>query len=245
MRIKTFFSSNNKLNQIFINKYLIQKFYNKYFITKLYVNKWKKHLLVDTYSNQILVLSKIYKSLFLLRLLQRGCSLIADDFIYKYSNLQGFSYCGAGLKSKPSHRVTNFLNRLKNWTNKKEMFILYKVKRGGFLGLIRGLRGFVPLKHLLKQMNFFKAHEKCITFYNLINADLISSFFQTVILKQGGFHFNFNKALRKRRRFFLGAKLTFFFVYSMLINRWLKKFYSFKVNHFKNTVFLRLLFKKV
>lgn len=232
MKVKTFFFSKSQLNQIVINKYSVQKFYNKYFISKLFFNKWKKLMLVDTYSTQVLVLSKVYKLLFKVGLLKRGCSLVSDHFIYKNSKLHD-SLCGPGLKSKTKNFVTKFLKRLNLGSNKKEFFLLYKIKRGGYSGLSRGLKGFIPFEHLLFYTGSFKVHTNCIIFFNISNTDFIKSNFQSIKLTWGGFHFNYNRAVRKRRRLFLGSQLKiFFFSYFILINNWLKKFnfYSLKIN---------------
>jgi hypothetical protein len=250
MKVKTFFFSKSKLNQIIINKYSAQNFYNKYFISQLFFNKWKRLMQVDTYSTKVLVLSKVYKSLFLAGLLKRGFSLVSDHFIYKNSRLHGSLYSGLGLKSKAKNFATIFLKRLNFWVNKKKVFLLYKVKRGGYSGLSNGIKGFIPFEHLLFYTDPFKIHGNCIIFYDISSTDFINTNFQSIKMTWGGFHFNFNRAVRKRHRLFLGGKLKlFFFSYFSLINNWLKKFNfsSIKVNQnvFIFQLILRIFFKKL
>lgn len=234
MVIKTFFFSKIKLNQIVINKYSIQKFYNKYFISKLYLNNKKRLLLVDNFSNQVLILSKVYQTLFMVKLLKRGCSLASDLFIYKNSNLYSSLYSGAGMVSKIKNIVSKFVTRLSLCAKKKEFFILYKLKRGGYYGLSGGLKGFIPFIQLVYNINSFKVQTNYIIFYNISNTNFLISNYPNLNFVQGGFQFNFNSKIRKRSRLFLGGRLNvFFYFYSILNNIWLKKFRVFNINHNK------------
>lgn len=244
MGIKTFFFSKSNLTQIIINKYASQKFYNKNYITKLFFNKWKSFIEVDLYSTKILVLSKAYKSLFLLKLIKRGSSLILDDFIYKNSKLHGYLYSGLGLKSKVTDFTTNLWKRLNFWETQIVSFLLYKIKRGGYLGLSNGIKGFIPFKHLLFYTRPFKVYKTCILLYDTCTTNIITNHIYNIKINFGGFNFNFNRANRKRRRLFLGGKLHFFFLsYLTLIKMWLDqfKFSSFTIRQIK--LVFKLLFK--
>lgn len=244
--IKTFFSLKYNLNQIITSKYLVQKFYNKYFISKLFFNKWKKLLFVNIYSTQILVLSKIYKSLFLIGLLNRGCSLISDHFIYKNSNLHSYFYSGLNLKLTTTNLVTRFLNRLNVVFNKKENFILYKIRRGGYFGLVRGLKCFIPSEHLFIFSGSFIAHKNCMIFNHVYSPNILKNYFQGTNFFPGGFNFNFNKIKNKRSRLFLGGKLTFISLsYSSLLHFWLKKLKLFQLKQITNKFILKSLIKKI
>ena len=244
MVVKSFFFSKIKLNQILINKYAIQHFYNKYFITKLFFNKWKRLILVDNYSNQSLVLSTAYQSLFLVNLVKRGCSLVADYFTYKNSKLYNFLYNGLGVKSKITNFVTKISKRLSFCSNKKEFFILYKIKRGGYSGFTNGLKGFIPLTHLLFSRYFFKTQFNCIFFYNVSNTNFLLSNFQNLKLVGGGFNFNFK--MRKRNRLFLSGKLKFFFYfYFILINNLLNRFKSFRKEFRQRNIVFKYFFKNL
>lgn len=244
--IKTFFPLKFSLNQIITSKYLIQHFYNKYFISKLCFNKWKKLLFVNTYSTQILVLSKVYKSLFLIGLLNRGCSLISDYFIYKTSNLHSYLYSGLNFKLTTTKLASRFLNRLNSFFYKKEIFILYKIKRGGYFGLIRGLKGFIPSEHLFLLPGSFIVHKNCIIFNQVYNTNIFKNYFQSINFMPGGFNFNFNRTKNKRFRLFLSGKITYlYFSYSSVLHFWLKRFKLFSLLAVKNKLFLKSIIKKI
>lgn len=244
--IKTFFSLKYNLNQTITSKYLVQKFYNKYFISKFFFYKQKNFLVVNIYSTQILVLSKVYKSLILSGLLNRGCSLVSDHFIYKNSSLHSYFYSGLNLKLTTVNLVTRFLNRLNFFFNKKENFILYKIRRGGFFGLVRGLKCFIPSEHLFLFTGSFIAHNNCMIFNHVYSPNILKNYFQGVNFLPGGFNFNFNKIKNKRSRLFSGGRLTFIsFSYFSLILFWLKKLKLFEVKQITNKFLLKSLIKKI
>lgn len=242
---KTFFFSKIKLNQIVINKYSIQKFYNKYFISKLYLNTKKRLLLVDNFSNQVLILSKVYQTIFMVKLLKRGCSLVSDLFIYKNSNLYSSLYTGVGLVSKITNIVSRFITRLNLSVKKRDFFILYQVKRGGYYGLARGLKGFIPFIQLvydITSFNSFKLQSKYIILYNISNANFLISNYPNLKIIHSGFKYNFNSKIGKRSRIFLGGRLyVFFYLYSTLNKNWLKKFKVLNINY--NKFILKYIFK--
>lgn len=245
--IKTIFSLKYNLNQIITSKYLVQEFYNKYFISKFFFKEWKKCVVISIYSTQIVVISKVYKTLYLNGLLKRGCSLISDHFIYKNSNLHSYFYKSLNLKIATTNLVTRFLNRLNSFFNKKETFIIYKNKRGGYLGLVRGLNCFIPSEHLLLYFNSFIIHKTFIVFNHVYNPNILKNYFQSAnFFIVGGFNYNFNKIKNKRRRLFLGGQLTFMsFSYSSLLQFWLKKFKLSEIKKIKNKFILKSLIKKI
>jgi hypothetical protein len=243
---KTIFSLKYNLNQIITSKYLVQGFYSKYFISKFFFSNWKKCLVINIYSTQIVVISKIYKTLFLIGLLKRGCSLISDYFIYKNSNLHSYFYKGLNLKVSTTQLVTKFLNRLNFFFNKKENFILYKIKRGGYFGLARGLKCFLPSEHFLLYFSSFIVHKTCIVFNFAYNPSILKGYFKSANFSiVGGFTYNFNKFKNKRRRLFLGSQLTLVsFSYFSFLHFWLKKFKFSEVKKIKNKFIFKSFIKK-
>lgn len=244
--IRTFFPLKYSLNQIITCKYLVQNFYNKYFISKFFFHRWKKLLFINTYSTQILVLSKVYKSLFLIGLLKRGCSLILDNFIYKTSNLHSSLYSGLNLKLTTTKLVSRFLNRLNVFFHTQKNFILYKIKRGGYLGLISGLKGFIPSQHLFVLPGYFIVHKNCIIFNQVYNINTFKSYFQNINFIYGGFNFNFNRTKNKRNRLFLSGKLTYLSLsYSLIVHFWLKRFKFFHLAVGDKKLILKALIRKI
>jgi hypothetical protein len=244
MKINKFFFSKFFLEYVTINKYLSKYEYPK-FLIRSSLKSNKKMFLLDNSFELFEVTFKKYIISMRLRLLKVGNSVVRDVFFYKHRNLS-FFLSGLG-KKKKCISVTNFLiKRLNSWSSHNHIVYIYKIHRGGYFGLSKGIIGFIPKIYILVFKNTFLKFNKYILFYNFrglntfdVNLNLLN-YSQVYIIK------NFNKSSKKRRQLIF-SKLKFILIQSKnLIKLWSKFFLKFNFTSFATKkLVLNLIFSKI
>lgn len=243
MKINKFFFSKIMLQKIIIKKYLSKYEYSKFFIRKN-LKTLSKTFLVDNYSSLYELTFKKYIVLMRSRLLKIGHSVSKNICFYKHSGLL-FFFFSVGRKKKKISLAKSFIKRLNFWSLKGHTVFLYKIRRGGFLGLSRGIISFIPKIHILMSNKNFIKHNKYILFYNFYGFKSYNCNFSLLNYSKITILQNFNNSSRKRRKLIF-SKLKFILIqYKVLIIVWLR-FFS-KIN-FKSKLqkekFLYLIFSK-
>jgi hypothetical protein len=241
-----FFISTLNLNKIILNKYFSKNIYPKYLIRKLTLTKQKKFILLDNYSSKHLVFSKTYNRVFSHYLLKRGCSLVSEPFIYKSSKLHFLFFEGLTFKTKPYNIASLLLKRLKFWSNKEELFFLYKITQGGYLGFSKGIIGFIPKNQLLNYNGTFNAYKKYIILKKIGGINYSQSNFSTFKISPGGTFKNLTRVSIKQRLHILGRLNFTFHYYPLFLDFWLNFILFSKFFILKNKNFLfKNFFKKL
>lgn len=244
MKVNKFFFSKLNLQRVVINKYLSKYEYPKFIIRNTLKNPFKAFLL-DNYSELYEITFKKYIISMRSSLLKVGYSLAKNVFFYSHSNLL-FYFSNIGKKKKKISVASALVARLNLWSNSNHIIYLYKIRRGGYLGLSKGIIGFVPKSYILLFKENFIKYKKYILFYNF--SGLKSSNCNFSLLKYSKIHIlkNFNKSSKKRRQLIF-SKLKFIIIqYQILIKFWSKFFFEFKFKSVtKKFIFLNLLFSKI
>ena len=244
MKVNKFYFSKSALQNIIINKYFSKYEYPKFWI-RSNSKKNSKNILLDNYFEFYQIFFKKYIISLRSRLLKIGNSLVKNIFFFKHKNLS-FYFSGIGKKKKNISLVYFLMNRLKFWSVNNHIIYLYKAFHGGFLGLSKGIVGFIPYTYILLFNNSFIKHKKYILFYNFAGLNSLDcnfnllNYFKINILK------NFNKS-SKRRRQLIFSKLKFILIHcKVLIKFWAKFFLEVKFkSNIKKRVFLNLILFKI
>jgi hypothetical protein len=244
MKANNFFFSKSILEDITINKYLSKYEYPKFLIRNS-LTKISKTFLLDNYSELYEITFKKKIISMRSRLLKVGHSLVKNLFFYQHKNLL-FYFSGIGKKKKKISLTNSLVNQLNSWSSNNHIVYLYKIRRGGYLGLSKGVLGFIPKVYILIFKDNFIKYKKYILFYNFSGLKSFGCNFS--LLKYSKIHIliNFNKSSKKRRQLIF-SKLKFILIqYKILIKFWSKFFLKFKLKSItKKTFFLNLVFSKI
>jgi len=151
------------------------------------------------------------------------------------------------VKKKKNISVANLLvNRLNTWSSSNHIVYLYKIRRGGYLGLSKGVIGFVPKAYILVFKDNFIKYKKYILFYNFSGLKSLNCNFSLLKYSKVNILKNFNNSSKKRRQLIF-SKLKFILVQcKILIKFWSNFFAQFKFKSItKKKLFLNLVFSKV
>ena len=244
MKVNKFFFSKAILQRLVINKYLSKYEYPK-FLIRNNLKKSSKTFLLDNYSNLYEMTFKKYLISIRLRLLKLGCSLIKNVFFYRHRNLLFYFY-DLGKKKKKISLANSWVSRLNSWSNNNHIIYLYRQQRGGYLGLSKGIIGFVPKVYILVFKDNFIKYKNYILFYNFSGLTSLGCNFNLLKYLKTNVLKNFNKSSKKRRQLIF-SKLRFILVYSkILIKFWSNFFLEFKFKYnTKKNLFLNLVFSKI
>ena len=244
MKINKFFFSKSLLQDITINKYLSRYEYPKFLIRNT-LKKNSNFFLIDNYSELYEVTFKKYIILMRSRLLKVGFSLVKNVFFYSHKNLL-FYFSNAGKKKKKISLANSLVDRLNSWSSNNHIVYLYKIRRGGYLGLSKGIIGFVPKAYILVFKENFIKYKKYILFYNFSGLKSLNCNFSLLKYSKINILKNFNKSSKKRRQLIF-SKLRFILIQcKILIKFWSKFFVQFKFKSIiKKKIFLNLVFSKI
>ena len=244
MKVNKFFFSKSILQDITINKYLSKYEYPK-FIIRNGLKKTSKTFLLDNYSELYEITLKKYIISTRSRLLKVGHSLVKNVFFYQHKNLL-FYFSGIGKKKKSTNLTNSLVNRLNSWSSNNHIVYLYKIRRGGYLGLSKGVIGFVPKAYILVFKDNFIKYKKYILFYNFSGLKSLDCNFSLLKYSKINILKNFNKSSKKRRQLIF-SKLKFILIQcKILIKFWSNFFLEFKFKSIlKKKFFLNLVFSKI
>jgi|TARA_Y100000782_G_scaffold114811_1_gene152614 hypothetical protein len=244
MKVNKFFFSKSILHDITINKYLSKYEYPKFLIRNT-LKKASKNFLIDNYSELYEITFKKYIISMRSRLLKIGFSLVKNVFFYRHKNLL-FYFSNVGKKKKNISVANLLVNRLNTWSSSNHIVYLYKIRRGGYLGLSKGVIGFVPKAYILVFKDNFIKYKKYILFYNFSGLKSLNCNFSLLKYSKVNILKNFNNSSKKRRQLIF-SKLKFILVQcKILIKFWSNFFAQFKFKSItKKKLFLNLVFSKV
>lgn len=244
MKVNKFFFSKSTLQNIVINKYLSKYEYPK-FLIRNNLKKVSKTFLLDNYSELYDITFKKYIISARLRLLKVGCSLAKNLFFYNNKNLL-FYFSSIGKKKKNISLTTSLIGRLNTWSRNNHIIYLYKIRRGGYLGLSKGIIGFIPKAYILVFKDNFIKYKKYILFYNFSGLKSLNCNFSLLKYSKINILKNFSNSSKKRRQLIF-SKLKFILIqYKILIKFWSNFFLEFKFKSItKKFIFLNLVFSKV
>jgi hypothetical protein len=244
MKINKFFFSKSTLEHIIVNKYLSKYEYSKFLIRNS-LKKTSKTFLLDNYSEFYEMTFKKYIISMRSRLLKVGHSLARNIFFYNHKNLL-FFFSGIGKKKKVTSVTNLLINRLNSWSNTNHIIYIYKIRRGGYLGLSKGIIGFVPRAYILVFKDNFIKYKKYILFYNFSGLKALDCNFSLLKYSKVNILKNFNKSSKKRRQLIF-SKLKFILIqYKILIKVWSTFFLEFKFKSLeKKKFFFNLVFSKI
>jgi hypothetical protein len=244
MKVNKFFFSKLILHDITINKYLSKYEYPKFLIRNT-LKKTSKVFLLDNYSELYEITFKKYIISMRARLLKVGYSLVKNVFFYYHKNLL-FYFSSLGKKKKNISLTNSLVNRLNSWSNNNHIVYLYKIRRGGYLGLSKGVIGFIPKAYILVFKDNFIRYKKYILFYNFSGLKSVDCNFSLLKYSKINILKNFNKSSKKRRQLIF-SKLKFILIQCKnLIKFWSNFFLEFKFKSaIKKKLFLNLVFSKI
>ena len=244
MKVNKFFFSKSILHDITINKYLSKYEYPKFLIRNA-LKKTSKVFLLDNYSELYELTFKKYIISMRARLLKVGYSLVKNVFFYYHKNLL-FYFSNLGKKKKNISLTNSLVNRLNSWSNNNHIVYLYKIRRGGYLGLSKGVIGFIPKAYILVFKDNFIRYKKYILFYNFSGLKSLDCNFSLLKYSKINILKNFNKSSKKRRQLIF-SKLKFILIQcKILIKFWSNFFLEFKFKSvIKKKLFLNLVFAKI
>ena len=244
MKVNKFYFSKSVLHKITINKYLSKFEYPKFLIRNS-LKKTSKTFLLDNYFEFYEITFKKYIISMRLRLLKVGYSLVKNVFFYQHKNLL-FYFSGIGKKKKNISLANSLVNRLNIWSTNNHIVYLYKIRRGGYLGLSKGIIGFIPKAYILVFKDNFIKHKKYILFYNFSGLKSLDCNFSLLKYSKVSILKNFNKSSKKRRQLIF-SKLKFILIQcKILIQFWSNFFLDFKFKSIaKKKIFLNLIFSKI
>jgi len=244
MKMNQFFFSKPFLEHIIINKYLSRHEYPKFLIRNS-LKSTKKTFLLDNYFEVYEVTFKKYVLSMRLRLLKIGNSVVRDNFFYKHRNLL-FFLPGLG-KKKKCLSITNFLvKRLNSWSGCNHIVYIYRIHRGGYFGLSKGILGFIPKAYILVFENTFLKYNKYVLFYNFRGLKALDGNINLLNYSQVYIIKNFNNSSKKRRQLIF-SKLKFILIQSKnLIKVWSAFFLKLNFNSaVTKKLILNLIFSKI
>ena len=244
MKVNKFFFSKSLLHDITINKYLSKYEYPKFLIRNT-LKKNPKFFLIDNYSELYEITFKKYITSMRSRLLKVGFSLVKNVFFYCHKNLL-FYFSNAGKKKKKISLANSLVNRLNLWSSNNHITYIYKIRRGGYLGLSKGVIGFVPKAYVLVFKDNFIKYKKYVLFYNFSGLKSLNCNFSLLKYSKINILKNFNKSSKKRRQLIF-SKLKFILIQCKhLVKFWSSFFVQFKFKSIiKKKFFLNLVFSKI
>lgn len=244
MKVNKFFFSKSLLQDITINKYLSKYEYPKFLIRNT-LKKNSNFFLVDNYSELYEITFKKYIISMRSRLLKVGFSLVKNVFFYGHKNLL-FYFSNAGKKKKEISLANSLVTRLNSWSSNNHIVYLYKVRRGGYVGLSKGVIGFVPKAYILVFKDNFIKYKNYVLFYNFSGLKSLNCNFSLLKYSKISILKNFNKSSKKRRQLIF-SKLKFILIQcKILIKFWSNFFVQFKFKSIiKKKLFLNLVFSKI
>lgn len=244
MKANKFFFSKSILHDITVNKYLSKYEYPKFLIRNT-LKKPSNFLLLDNYSELYEITFKKYIISMRSKLLKVGFSLIKNVFFYGHKNLL-FYFSNISNNKKKISLANSLVKRLNLWSVSNPIVYLYKIRRGGYLGLSKGVIGFVPKAYILVFKDSFIKYQKYILFYNFSGLKSLNCNFSLLKYSKVSILRNFNNSSKKRRQLIF-SKLKFILIQcKTLIKFWLNFFVQFKFKSImKQKFFLNLLFSKI
>lgn len=243
MKLNNFFFFSSNLDCNLINKYLSKHVYPKFLIRAAIKNS--KFGYLDTFSEIYETIFKGSSKNFLSPLFQVGFSLAKKIFFYTNYNLLLF-FEVAGKKNFVKNFTGALVARFNMWSNINHIIYVYGVSRGGFLGLSKGILGFLPKIYILRFNRNFILYKKYILFHYFSGLNLINYHFEPLFFLKNRIIHNFNKSSKKLRKvYFINLKYIFI-QYTTLIQSWCKFFFDYICEiKSKNFAVLNLIFFKI
>lgn len=243
MKVNKFFFSKSILHAITINKSLAKYEYPKFLIRT--ADRPLKAFLLDNYSELYEITLKKYIITMRVRLLKIGGSLVKNIFFYSHNNLL-FYFSSLGKKKKSTGLTNLLVNRLNSWSTNNHIVYVYKIRRGGYLGLSKGVIAFIPKVYSLVFSDNFISYKKYILFYNFRGVNSVDCNWSLLKYSKISILKNFNKSSKKRRQLIFSKLNLILIQCKILIKFWLNFFLKFKFKSaIKKKLFLNLVFSKI